>query len=187
MVCQTWAETNTVINSSDKMQPSSRQPSLTRWAWLALTIVLLDQLSKVIAEATMRYGQRINVLPIFDFTLLYNPGAAFSFLANQPGWQRWFFTIIALLAIAFITYLMRKHRNDKRFLLALSLILGGAIGNLIDRVLYGHVIDFLLFYWKTWHYPAFNLADSAITIGAVLLIADELLRWRKTSDNGAKT
>lgn len=175
------------MKPSTSMESNSSQPSLSKWAWLALLIVILDQVSKVIAEASMIYGQRIKVLPIFDFTLLYNPGAAFSFLANQPGWQRWFFTVIALLAIAFITYLMRKHRDDKRFLLALTLILGGAVGNLIDRVLYGHVIDFLLFYWEKWHYPAFNLADSAITVGAVLLIADELLRWRKKSDNGTKT
>lgn len=176
-----------MMKPSTSMESNSSQPSLSKWAWLALLIVILDQVSKVIAEASMMYGQRIKLLPIFDFTLLYNPGAAFSFLANQPGWQRWFFTFIALLAIAFIIYLMRKHRDDRRFLLALTLILGGAVGNLIDRVLYGHVIDFLLFYWEKWHYPAFNLADSAITVGAVLLIADELLRWRKKSDNGTKT
>lgn len=174
---------NTVVFADTTVKPSPHQASLKRWGWLALWIVMLDQVSKIIAEATLHYGQRVNVLPIFDFTLLYNPGAAFSFLANQPGWQRWFFTVIALIAIAFITYLMRKHRGDKRFLLALSLILGGAVGNLIDRVLYGHVIDFLLFYWETWHYPAFNLADSAITVGAVLLIADELLRWRKKTQH----
>lgn len=165
-----------------KVDHEPAPPGLTRWMGLALLIVILDQVTKVMAEASMSYGQRISVLPVFDFTLLYNPGAAFSFLANQPGWQRWFFTLVALLAIAFILYMMRKHRSDTRFLLALTLILGGAVGNLIDRVLYGHVIDFLLFYWDTWHYPAFNLADSAITVGAVLLIADELLRWRKKKD-----
>lgn len=162
---------------------SLQQTSLSRWIWLAFLIVLVDQISKVIAEASLTYGQRVNVFPFFDFTLLYNPGAAFSFLANQGGWQRWFFTLVGVLAIAFIAYLMRKHREDKRFLLALTLIMGGAAGNLIDRVLYGHVIDFLLFYWEKWHYPAFNLADSAITVGAVLLILDELMRLRKTKAN----
>lgn len=162
---------------------SLQQTSLSRWIWLAFLIVLVDQVSKVIAEASLTYGQRVNVFPFFDFTLLYNPGAAFSFLANQGGWQRWFFTLVGVLAIAFIAYLMRKHREDKRFLLALTLIMGGAAGNLIDRVLYGHVIDFLLFYWEKWHYPAFNLADSAITVGAVLLILDELMRLRKTKAN----
>jgi len=160
-----------------------QQTSLSRWIWLAFLIVLVDQISKVIAEASLTYGQRVNVFPFFDFTLLYNPGAAFSFLANQGGWQRWFFTLVGVLAIAFIAYLMRKHREDKRFLLALTLIMGGAAGNLIDRVLYGHVIDFLLFYWEKWHYPAFNLADSAITVGAVLLILDELMRLRRTKAN----
>ncbi len=168
-----------------KVDHKAGQPGLSRWMGLALLIVILDQVTKVVAEASMSYGQRIRVLPVFDFTLLYNPGAAFSFLANQPGWQRWFFILIALLAIAFILYMMRKHRGDTRFLLALTLILGGALGNLIDRVLYGHVIDFLLFYWEKWHYPAFNLADSAITVGAVLLIADELLRWRKKKETKA--
>ena len=163
-----------------KARTAMEQASLSRWMWLALLIVMLDQISKVIAEASLTFGQRVNVFPFFDFTLLYNPGAAFSFLANQSGWQRWFFTLVGVLAIAFIAYLMRRHREDKRFLLALTLIMGGAAGNLIDRVLYGHVIDFLLFYWKKWHYPAFNLADSAITVGAVLLILDELMRLRRT-------
>lgn len=163
-----------------KARTAMEQASLSRWMWLALLIVMLDQISKVIAEASLTFGQRVNVFPFFDFTLLYNPGAAFSFLANQSGWQRWFFTLVGVLAIAFIAYLMRRHREDKRFLLALTLIMGGAAGNLIDRVLYGHVIDFLLFYWEKWHYPAFNLADSAITVGAVLLILDELMRLRRT-------
>ena len=162
-----------------KSRTALAQASLSRWMWLALLIVILDQISKVIAEASLTFGQRVNVFPFFDFTLLYNPGAAFSFLANQGGWQRWFFTLVGVLAIAFIAYLMRRHREDKRFLLALTLIMGGAVGNLIDRVLYGHVIDFLLFYWEKWHYPAFNLADSAITVGAVLLILDELMRLRR--------
>ena len=166
-----------------KARTAMEQASLSRWMWLALLIVMLDQISKVIAEASLTFGQRVNVFPFFDFTLLYNPGAAFSFLANQSGWQRWFFTLVGVLAIAFIAYLMRRHREDKRFLLALTLIMGGAAGNLIDRVLYGHVIDFLLFYWEKWHYPAFNLADSAITVGAVLLILDELMRLRKTKAN----
>lgn len=165
-----------------KVESIHAQPGLNRWVGLAVLVIILDQVTKVMAEATMAFGQRINLLPVFDLTLLYNTGAAFSFLADQPGWQRWFFTVVALLAIAFITYLMRKHRGETRFLFALSLILGGAIGNLIDRVLYGHVIDFLLFYWEKWHYPAFNLADSAITIGAAVLIIDEITRLRKNKD-----
>jgi signal peptidase II len=118
------------------------------------------------------------VLPFFDFTLLYNPGAAFSFLAQADGWQRWFFTVLGLVASVFIVWMMHKNRSNKRLMLALALILGGALGNVIDRIAYGHVVDFLLFYWKDWYYPAFNIADTCITLGAILLILDELLRLR---------
>ena len=116
--------------------------------------------------------------PSFGFTLLYNRGAAFSFLADQAGWQRWFFTVLGLGAASFILWMMHKNRTQTRLLLALALILSGALGNVIDRVTYGHVIDFLLFYWQNWYYPAFNIADSCITVGAILLILDEILRLR---------
>jgi signal peptidase II len=120
----------------------------------------------------------VQVLPFFDFTLLYNPGAAFSFLADQAGWQRWFFTVLGLGAAVFMLWMMHTNRTQQRLLLALALILSGAIGNVIDRIAYGHVIDFLLFYWQNWYYPAFNVADSCITLGAILLILDEILRLR---------
>jgi signal peptidase II len=159
--------------------PSS-QPTPTLWRWLVLAGVLitLDQLTKLYFDGLLRDGQRIAVLPFFDFTLLYNPGAAFSFLAQADGWQRWFFTILGLLASVFIVWMMHKNRSNKRLMLALALILGGALGNVIDRIAYGHVVDFLLFYWKDWYYPAFNIADTCITLGAILLILDELLRLR---------
>ena len=140
--------------------------------------MLIDQLSKLWFDSAFRYGERLNVLSFFDFTLLYNRGAAFSFLADQPGWQRWFFTILGLGASGFILWMMHKNRNQSRLLLALALILGGALGNVIDRLAYGHVIDFLLFYWKNWYYPAFNIADTCITLGAILLILDEVIRLR---------
>lgn len=160
-------------------QPTSPAPKgLVGWLTFSCLILLGDQLSKYWFNTNFFPGQRINVLPIFDFTLLYNRGAAFSFLADQPGWQRWFFTALGIAASLFILWMMHKHRHQPRFMLALSMILGGAIGNVIDRILHGQVIDFLLFYWHDWYYPAFNLADIAISLGAVLLIVDELLNIR---------
>lgn len=157
------------------------KPPMARWLGLALLIVVIDQTTKLVAENTMHFGERINILPVFDFTLVYNRGAAFSFLAQGDGWQRWFLSGIAVFAIAFILWLMKTQAQDsRRMMLALTLILAGAAGNLIDRVFYGHVIDFLLVYWHPWYYPAFNIADTAITLGAILLIWDELQRWRQS-------
>lgn len=150
------------------------------WLVLAGVIVVLDQLSKLWFNNSLYYAERIQVLPFFDFTLLYNPGAAFSFLADGNGWQRWFFTAIAVVAIGLILNLLYRHSKQKLFCASLSLILGGAAGNVIDRIVFGHVIDFLLFYWDTWYFPAFNIADVAITCGAALLILDEVLRIRNT-------
>ena len=167
------------MTASPPSAPSS-QPIATLWRWLVLAgvLIILDQLTKLYFDGLLRYGQRIVVLPFFDFTLLYNPGAAFSFLAQADGWQRWFFTILGLGASVFIVWMMHKNRSNNRLMLALTLILGGALGNVIDRIAYGHVVDFLLFYWKDWYYPAFNIADTCITLGAILLILDELLRLR---------
>lgn len=152
-----------------------------KWLRLAAILVVFDQVTKIIAEQTMRYGERVNVLPVFDFTLVYNRGAAFSFLAQGDGWQRWFLSGIAVAAIVFILWLMKTQAHEsKRMMLALTLILAGAIGNLIDRQFYGHVVDFLLVYWHPWYYPAFNIADMAITFGAILLIWDEWQRWRRS-------
>lgn len=150
------------------------------WLLIAAVIIGFDQITKQYMEGAMSYAERWSVLPFFDFTLLYNPGAAFSFLADGAGWQRWFFTAIALVATTLIVYMLRKNPQQKLFCASLALILGGALGNVIDRVLYGHVIDFLLFYWRDWYFPAFNVADIAISCGAILLILDELIRVRKT-------
>ena len=157
---------------------SPRYRGMGRWLFAALLLIAFDQLTKIGFDQALKYGQRVNVLPFFDFTLLYNKGAAFSFLADQPGWQRWFFTGLGLGASAFIIWMMSKHRSEYRFMLALTLILGGAMGNVIDRMSYGYVVDFLLFYWQQWHYPAFNVADMGITSGAILLVIDEILRLR---------
>jgi signal peptidase II len=129
----------------------------------------------------LAFGERVPVIPgFFDFTLVYNRGAAFSFLAGAGGWQRWFFTGIGIAAAVFIVWMLARHGSQRLFALALSLILGGAIGNVIDRVWQGKVTDFVLLYWRDWHWPAFNVADMAITCGAALLILDEILRVRRS-------
>jgi len=153
----------------------------TTWHWLglALLLLILDQVTKVYFNTQFAYGERVNVLPFFDFTLMYNRGAAFSFLASEAGWQRWFFVGLGTIASGVIVWMLRRHIAQPRFCLALTLILGGAVGNVIDRLIYGHVVDFLLFYWRNWYYPAFNVADMGIVCGAILLVLDELLRARQ--------
>lgn len=144
-----------------------------KWLWLSLFVIILDQLTKIWATQTLTFNQPIAVLPFFNLTLLHNTGAAFSFLANAGGWQRWFFTILALgVSFVLVLWLARLKSNQYGLASALALILGGALGNVIDRLNYGYVIDFLDFYYNNWHWPAFNIADSAITIGAAILIVD---------------
>ena len=153
--------------------------TLIRWLGLALAIILCDQLSKLSIMHAYAYGESHPLTSFFNLVLVYNPGAAFSFLAKAGGWQRWAFIALGIAAALFITYLLKRHSGQKLFCTALSLILGGALGNVVDRLLYGHVIDFLDFHFRGWHWPAFNLADSAITCGAILLIIDELRRVRR--------
>ncbi|MCX7273220.1 MAG: signal peptidase II [Burkholderiales bacterium] len=153
---------------------------MTPWLLLSLVVILADQLTKVLVVRRFSLGERLAVIPeFFDLTLLYNRGAAFSFLASAGGWQRWFFIGIGVAAAGFILYLLWQHGSQRLFATGLALILGGAIGNIIDRIWHGQVVDFLLVYWKTFFWPAFNVADSAITLGAVLLILDELRRVRR--------
>ena len=148
-----------------------------RWWALALVIFALDWLTKQYVEASIAYGQSIPVLPFFDLTLRYNTGAAFSFLADAGGWQRWFFSFIALAVVVGISWrLVIVATTNRLEALSLSLILGGAVGNLYDRLVYGHVVDFLEFHWQqSWYFPAFNVADSAITIGVVLMLLESVL------------
>jgi signal peptidase II len=153
---------------------------LAPWLGLAALIVLLDQATKLAIERVYDYGDVHPVTAFFNLVLTYNKGAAFSFLAGASGWQKQFLTAVGILASLFILYLLARHGTQKLFSLALALILGGAVGNLIDRIAYGHVIDFLDFHWRGWHWPAFNVADSAIVGGAALLILDELLRVRRS-------
>lgn len=160
--------------------PAARGNSMMPWLGIAFIIVLLDQLSKITVETLFVYGEERVVTGFFNLVLAYNTGAAFSFLSNQGGWQRYFFTAIAIGAVGFIVYLLRKHAGQRLFCWALALIMGGAIGNVIDRVAYGHVIDFLDFHWQgIGHFPAFNIADIAISVGAILFIFDELRRVNK--------
>jgi signal peptidase II len=152
--------------------------SLAPWLGVALIVILFDQLAKIAVQKVFAYGVPHEVTPFFNFFLVYNRGAAFSFLAAAGGWQRWAFTAIGVIAALVICYLLKRHGAQRLFCTALALILGGAMGNVIDRLVYGHVIDFLDFHVASWHWPAFNLADSAITLGAILLVLDELRRVR---------
>ena len=139
---------------------------------LSALVIFLDQFTKLWVSRSFAYGENLAVTEFFNLVLVHNRGAAFSFLSGAGGWQRWFFSVIAVLASGWMIWLLRKHRQDPLFCFALSLILGGALGNLIDRVAYGYVVDFLDFYWQMYHFPAFNVADSAVTCGAALLIWD---------------
>lgn len=147
---------------------------MLRYLAIATLTLLLDQLSKWSALSNLQLGVPEPVLPFLNWLLLFNPGAAFSFLAQGSGWQRWFFTILGILASVYIIYLLRKSLEDKLLCVALSLILGGAIGNVIDRIMYGAVVDFIDLHYANWHWPAFNVADSAICVGAALIIYGEL-------------
>jgi signal peptidase II len=153
---------------------------LVPWLILIALVIVADQATKFAIAHLFAYGQRSEVIHgFFDLTLLYNPGAAFSFLSSGTGWQRWFFTGIGIAAAIFIVFMLARHASQKLFCTALALIGGGALGNVIDRLIHGHVVDFLLFYHRDWIFPAFNVADSSITVGAVLLVLDELRRVRK--------
>ena len=148
--------------------------SFLRYLAIAIVTLLLDQLSKWSALSNLQLGMPEPVLPFMNWLLLFNPGAAFSFLAQSSGWQRWFFTVLGLAASAYILWLLRKSLGDKMLCWALSLILGGALGNVLDRIMYGAVVDFIDLHYANLHWPAFNIADSAICIGAALIIWGEL-------------
>ncbi len=151
----------------------TQQKSAIIWVWLAIAVFILDIATKQLAEMLLVYAQPVEILPVLNFTLLYNPGAAFSFLADQGGWQRWFFTVIkAAVSIMLIVWLSRLPRTMIWLPVALALILGGALGNLFDRVLFGHVIDFISVHWNNAYFPAFNIADSAISVGAAMMVVD---------------
>lgn len=150
-----------------------RDRVMLKWLWLSLLAVILDQGSKLAIAASMQLYQSIEIIPFFRLTYVHNTGAAFSFLSEAGGWQRWFFAGLALAISAVIAvWLTRLKKHETLLAVALALVLGGAVGNLIDRLAYGYVIDFLDVYYKAWHWPAFNIADSAITLGVMLMLAE---------------
>ena len=150
------------------------------WVGLALILLIADQITKTLILGAYRLGDATYITSFFNIVRVHNTGAAFSFLAAASGWQRWFFTGIGVAAALFILWMLRSHAGQRLFSFALACILGGAVGNGVDRLLHGYVVDFLQFHWRGWYFPAFNVADAAITIGAVCLVLDELLRVRKS-------
>lgn len=161
------------------MARNTSTSSVLAWLAFALIILIADQFTKVLILGYYKLGDSTYVTSFFNVVRVHNTGAAFSFLASASGWQRWFFTAIGVAAAIFIIWMLRSHAGQKLFAFALSCILGGAIGNVVDRLLHGYVVDFLDFHWAGWHFPAFNIADAAISIGAACLILDELLRVRR--------
>ncbi|HEY3635516.1 MAG TPA: signal peptidase II [Caldimonas sp.] len=162
------------------MAAGKTRRALAPWLGIALAVIVLDQLTKAMIVATFNLGDARMVTPFFDIVRAHNRGAAFSFLSDASGWQRWFFVGLGLAAAVFIVWLLARHGGQRVFGWALALILGGALGNVIDRLLHGHVVDFLQVHWKSHYFPSFNVADSAITVGAVLLVLDELRRVRRS-------
>lgn len=168
----------TAITHSDKQT--------MKWLWLTGLVIILDQITKILADNSLIFGVKNAVFPGFNLTLLYNEGAAFSFLSDAGGWQRWFFIFLSSAISVFLFFWIKKVDDNNRILLAaLSLILGGAVGNLIDRSIYGHVIDFIQVYYDIYYFPAFNIADSAISLGAGLLILDMFLTTKSEEKTDA--
>jgi signal peptidase II len=167
---------------------SSASPSLALWLGLALLVIVLDQFTKTLVLGYFQLGDTRPVTSFFNLVRVHNTGAAFSFLAGASGWQRWFFIGLGLVATGFIIWMLRSHPTQKLFCFAVTMIMGGALGNVVDRALHGYVVDFLQFrfaflepIFRGGYFPSFNLADSAITLGAVLLIVDEIRRVRRGS------
>ena len=158
---------------------SSRGGSLWPWLGWALIVLIIDQFTKILILGYYRLGDWTPVTRFFNIVRAHNTGAAFSFLADHSGWQRWLFTAIGVAAALFIVAMLKSHAGQKLFSFAMASILGGAVGNVIDRLMHGYVVDFLDFYWDRHHFPAFNMADSAITLGAICLVVDELRRVRR--------
>ncbi len=152
--------------------------TLARWLGLSVLIVIFDQASKLAILRHFSLGDRLELTAFFNLILTYNTGAAFSFLAGASGWQKWFFIVLALAISVWIIFMLKKHGGQLLLSLALTLVMGGAIGNAIDRLVYGAVVDFLDFHYAGWHFPAFNVADSAITVGAALMILEGFLSGR---------
>lgn len=146
---------------------------MLRWLWLSLMVVVFDQVSKQLVESNFLVFEAMPLLPYLNLTLVYNEGAAFSFLSDQDGWQRWFFIVVGLIvSLVLIIWISRLAVNQRLSAVALSLVVGGALGNILDRLFLGHVVDFIDVYYGDWHWPAFNVADSAITLGVILMLVE---------------
>lgn len=158
------------------------------WVWLSVVVFVVDQVTKFWFDNNLQMWERITVIPhVLDWTLAYNTGAAFSFLAGASGWQRWLFTLIAVaVSVVLVVWLKRLKADETWLAVGLALVLGGALGNLVDRVIFGHVVDFILVHWQSsWYFPAFNIADSAITVGAILLALD-MFKSKKPEEEVAR-
>lgn len=181
--CMPSNQTNSESSNSPQM-PATVLASGIWWGWLSVIALVLDQATKIWALNTIELGGRIEILPVFNLTHVHNYGAAFSFLADAGGWQRSFLTILAIgISIMLLWWMRQTPKSNKLLGMSYSLILGGAIGNVIDRVVYGYVEDFIHVFYQNWHFPAFNIADSAITLGAILLIVEAFKG--ESSDNSS--
>lgn len=150
---------------------------MLKWLWLSALVIVLDQITKYMVTDSLHLFQSIPILPSLNLVLAHNTGAAFSFLSDAGGWQRWFFVVLAIgISIVIVIWISRLKTDERRLAVALSLVLGGAIGNVWDRIAHGYVVDFIDVYYGSWHWPAFNVADSAIFVGAALLIIDALFK-----------
>ena len=162
-----------VNSGSEKHAEVPVETGMLQWLWLAGLVLVLDQITKLWVSGIFELHERLEILPFFNLTLAHNYGAAFSFLASAGGWQRWFFTVIAVVVSGvLINWLRTLPKTDRWMAISLGLILGGALGNLLDRAMYGYVVDFLDFHWQGTHFPAFNVADSGITVGAIMMAID---------------
>ena len=155
---------------------------MLKYLWISVAVTILDLYTKYLATANLEYAIPVPVLSFFNLTLLHNTGAAFSFLAGEAGWQRWFFITLAVLVSVALVRWVQILKNDKWLAVGLCLVLGGALGNLYDRIVLGYVVDFLHFYWQDYHFPAFNIADTSISIGAAMLVLD---MFRKKEDDAS--
>jgi len=153
---------------------------MLKWLWLSLVVIVFDQVTKQMVTDSLHLYQSIPILPSLNLVLVHNSGAAFSFLSDAGGWQRWFFVVLAMgVSVVILIWIKRLKQEERRLAVALSLVLGGAIGNVWDRIAHGYVVDFIDVYYGEWHWPAFNVADSAICVGAALLILDALFNKEK--------
>ncbi len=178
---------NAISHKAQRYRSDTKIMKLHTSLGIALIVLILDLASKFWVESTMQFGQTIPFTGFFNLVLTYNAGAAFSFLSAESGWQRWFLSGIAGIAALAIAYMLRKYQHERLFCWSLSLVLGGALGNLYDRITLGHVVDFLDFYVGDYHWPAFNIADSAICIGAALLIYESFRSKKDSEDSGHNT